>query len=143
LTPDDLTPDELAGGAQGAIAERFHTRYARLFARTNPHMPLEFVNWRLVASGNPPPLTPALLPQVEGEDASAARKGERMARFAVGGWHITPVYDRYALCASMVVSGPAIIEERESTAVLPPGDRATVDRYGNFLVTVFNESNNA
>jgi N-methylhydantoinase A/oxoprolinase/acetone carboxylase beta subunit len=61
-----------------------------------------------------------------------------MARFAVGGWHITPVYDRYGLRAGMVVRGPAIIEERESTAVLPPGDCARVDRYGNLLVEVGN-----
>jgi 5-oxoprolinase (ATP-hydrolysing)/N-methylhydantoinase A len=133
-----LTPDELAGGAQAAITARFHERYAHLFARTNLHMPLEFVNWRLMASGNPPPLTLALLPQATGESASVARKGERMARFAEGGFRTTPVYDRYALAAGMVVSGPAIVEERESTAILPPGNRATVDRYGNLLVEVGN-----
>ena len=45
----------------------------------------------------------------------------------------TPVYDRYQLAANTVISGPALIEERESTVVIGPGDRAQVDRYGNLV----------
>jgi N-methylhydantoinase A/oxoprolinase/acetone carboxylase beta subunit len=131
-----LTADELNEGAQSAIAERFHERYTLLFARTNRAMPLEFVNWRLVATGNPPPLTPAQLPRAVSDDPSAARKGNRPAYFAGKGFVPTPVYDRYALAAGMVIVGPAIVEERESTAVLPPGDRAVVDEHGNLLVEV-------
>jgi N-methylhydantoinase A/oxoprolinase/acetone carboxylase beta subunit len=36
----------------------------------------------------------------------------------------------------MSFGGPAIIEERESTVVLQPGDYATVDRYLNLIVEV-------
>jgi N-methylhydantoinase A/oxoprolinase/acetone carboxylase beta subunit len=48
----------------------------------------------------------------------------------------TPVYDRYRLWAGLTVTGPAIVEERESTTVLPPGATATVDAYANLIVTV-------
>jgi N-methylhydantoinase A/oxoprolinase/acetone carboxylase beta subunit len=37
------------------------------------------------------------------------------------------VYDRYALAVGMTLTGPAIVEERESTAVIGPGARARVD----------------
>jgi N-methylhydantoinase A len=38
----------------------------------------------------------------------------------------TPVYDRYALPPGFACSGPAIVEERESTLVVRPGDEALV-----------------
>jgi len=46
----------------------------------------------------------------------------------------TPVYDRYALAPGMRLAGPAIVEERESTTVLPPGVTSTVDEYANLIV---------
>jgi len=57
-----------------------------------------------------------------------AIKGARRAYFAeAGGFVETSVYDRYALAAGMTLTGPAIVEERESTAVIGPGGRARVD----------------
>jgi N-methylhydantoinase A/oxoprolinase/acetone carboxylase beta subunit len=43
------------------------------------------------------------------------------------------VYDRYDLAAGTSLTGPAIVEERESTTVLPPGVTATVDEYANLI----------
>ena len=39
----------------------------------------------------------------------------------------TPVYDRYALAPGAQLTGPAIVEERESTAVIGPGGRCRID----------------
>jgi len=51
-----------------------------------------------------------------------------MAYFAeAGGFVETPVYDRYALGPGAEFTGPAIVEERESTAVAGPGARCRVD----------------
>jgi N-methylhydantoinase A/oxoprolinase/acetone carboxylase beta subunit len=36
----------------------------------------------------------------------------------------------------MVVSGPAIIEERKTTVVVPPGCSASVDAYENYVITL-------
>ncbi|MGH7264192.1 MAG: hypothetical protein ACREMB_04955, partial [Candidatus Rokuibacteriota bacterium] len=44
------------------------------------------------------------------------------------------VYDRARLPAGARVPGPAIVEEPDSTTVLPPGAAAEVDRWGNLLV---------
>jgi N-methylhydantoinase A len=38
--------------------------------------------------------------------------------------------------AGDVISGPAVIEDPESTAVLLPGDQARADLYGNLVVTI-------
>ena len=55
-------------------------------------------------------------------------KGRRSAYFEeAGGFVETPVYDRYALAPGDEFTGPAIVEERESTAVIGPGGRCRVD----------------
>ena len=46
----------------------------------------------------------------------------------------TPVYDRYALAAGFGAPGPAIVEEAESTTVVPPGWGLEVDGAGNLVV---------
>jgi N-methylhydantoinase A/oxoprolinase/acetone carboxylase beta subunit len=77
-------------------------------------------------------------------DASAdvAIKGSRPACFpfadsgAEAGFRETPVYDREQLLPGMTFSGPAIVEEREATAVIWPGDRVRVDRYRALVVEV-------
>lgn len=120
------------------VRERYHSRYEQLFARTNRHMPLECVNWHLVARSNPPEqaapeLDVSLLADVP------MPKGRRPVYFpTVDGFVETPVYDRYGLAAGQVVEGPAIVEERESTTVLYPGDHAQVHPAGHLLVTFDN-----
>ena len=47
-----------------------------------------------------------------------------------------PVYDRYALRGGMHLTGPAIVEERESTIVLRPGMSLEVDGFLNVVVEI-------
>ena len=54
----------------------------------------------------------------------------------MSGFTDAPVYDRYALAAGARLEVPAIVEERESTTVLPPGVTATVDEYANLLAEI-------
>ena len=66
--------------------------------------------------------------------AGNALKSTRSAWFAEAGAYVdTPVYDRYALGPGVEFTGPAIVEERESTTVLPPGVSAIVDEYANLM----------
>jgi N-methylhydantoinase A len=46
-----------------------------------------------------------------------------------------PTYDRGRLHPAAVVTGPAIVEEKDSTAVIGPGATATVDAVLNLVVT--------
>ena len=70
-------------------------------------------------------------------DAEAARKGERPAYFpSEGGFVTAPVYDRYRLGSGSTLTGPAIIEERESTAIIGPGGRVRVDDRLNIVVAL-------
>ena len=74
-------------------------------------------------------------------DAETARKGERPAYFPpAGGFVTTPVYDRYRLGSGSTMAGPAIIEERESTAIIGPGGRVRVDDRLNIVVSLGGET---
>jgi N-methylhydantoinase A len=57
------------------------------------------------------------------------------SRFYYGGhWHDIFIYDRNKLHEGLVVAGPAIIGEMDSTTVVLPGFDARVDAIGNLLI---------
>jgi N-methylhydantoinase A len=51
-----------------------------------------------------------------------------------GNWHDAVIYDRAVLGAGMVVPGPAIVVEMDSTTLVLPGCEARVDDIGNLLI---------
>jgi N-methylhydantoinase A len=62
-------------------------------------------------------------------------KGQREAYFGEDSSFIDcSVYDRYSLRPGTYIDGPSIIEEATSTCVIPPGARASIDRYLNIII---------
>ncbi len=126
----ELRPEDMA-----RLRVDFDRAYAARYGYASPSEEVEVVNWRLSAIGTGPEL---VLPrQTEGGSLDAAQKGRRAAYFPEkGGYVETPVYDRYRLSPGVELCGPAIVEERESTTVLPPGCGGRVDEFGSLLVEV-------
>ena len=52
-----------------------------------------------------------------------------------GQWHDIYLYDRNLLDEGLVVPGPSIVSEMDSTTVVLPGYEARVDGVGNLLIT--------
>jgi len=122
----------LDDAALARVRASFDEIYAARYGYANPREPVEVVTWKLSAVGGTPRVALAKLPPRSGE---GSRKGVRRAYFPeVPGYLECPVYDRYALPAGITLTGPAIVEERESTTVLPPGVEAVVDEYASLLV---------
>ncbi len=119
-----------------ALQAAFERVYRELYERLGPPVPIEVINWRVVSSGPRPDLQ---LQVAIGEgDLQNARKGERPAYSPeTGGFAVTPIYDRYRLAPKVSFSGPAIIEERESTAIIGPGAACRIDDQHNLVVTLF------
>jgi 5-oxoprolinase (ATP-hydrolysing) len=119
------------------LEKRFHEIYQELYSRKNLSIPIEVQNWRLLIKGPEPPVRLREQPVTADANARSALKGTRRAYFRAGGGYMDcQVYDRYRLPAGGEIQGPAIIEEQESTAVIGPYDRATVDRWLNLIVDV-------
>jgi N-methylhydantoinase A len=108
-----------------AIRSAFEAAYVALYGVTPSHVPIEVVSWRLTVQGPEIPFAPA--PNLNWEPGRP--KGERaVALWAAAG--PARVYDRSALGTGQCIAGPAIIEERETTLVIPPGWSAVVDELG-------------
>ncbi len=70
--------------------------------------------------------------QLGGEDASKALKGYRDIFWAPeSGYTRTPVYQREMLSPGNVIVGPAIVESKDTTCVIPEGDSLRVDEHLN------------
>jgi N-methylhydantoinase A/oxoprolinase/acetone carboxylase beta subunit len=129
----------LPGGALDAAAlarvrVAFDEIYAARYGYAQPAEPVEVVTWKLSAIGG---ASRVALAKASTSPVAGGLKGRRRAYFPeTGGWIDCPVYDRYSLAAGMQIPGPAIVEERESTSVLPPATVAIVDEYANLVVTV-------
>lgn len=130
LPPGRLGPESLA-----AIQRAHAEVYAAHYGYAEPvGAPLEATDWKLELTCASPKLA-FTRPPAAGRDARAALKGTRRAWIPEGGgWIECPVYDRYRLGAGAEVRGPAIVEERETTVVLLPGDIGAVDGHGNLLI---------
>ncbi|MDO9500509.1 hydantoinase/oxoprolinase family protein, partial [Falsiroseomonas sp.] len=120
---------EVASLDRDALRQAFEAEYRRLYGRTEPGLPVETVGWRVIVAGPTPKLELAR-PR---EGAAQSLKGSRPAWFGTG-FVEAAVHDRTALRPGDTLTGPALVEERESTLVLPPGSRATVDAALNLIV---------
>jgi N-methylhydantoinase A/oxoprolinase/acetone carboxylase beta subunit len=129
-----VPPGALDAAALSAVRRRFDEIYAARYGYSSAAEPVEVVTWKLSVIGGAARVE---LAKAAPAGDGSARKGTRPAYFPERGVYVdTPLYDRYALSAGSTITGPAIVEERESTTVLPPGATATVDAYANLIVSL-------
>ena len=123
----------LDAGALDRLQVDFDREYTRLYGRTCAGVAVQCMHWRTTVSGPRPELGP-LRPNSEGS-SSSAQKDSRAVRFEKKERiEQTAVYDRYSLNDGFNADGPAIVEEAESTTLVPPGWSVTVDRIENLVM---------
>ena len=121
--------DEMQAAFEAVYFERFQVRLDTIRAN--------LVNLNTSVVGVRPALDLSTLIPAAGRAARAAEAltGRRSVRFG-GARHDTPVYRRERLPVDVDLSGPAIIEQMDTTIVIPPGARVTGDADGNLIVDV-------
>ena len=123
-----LTQADLAG-----VQATFHGVHERVYGYARAGQPVEFVNLRAVHTCRLP--TPRIRPPDRARGtAAAARVTERPVYFAPAGFVRTPIYARPRLPLGAEFSGPAIIEQPDTTTVVPPGWAVRVEESGNLLL---------
>jgi N-methylhydantoinase A len=90
---------------------------------------VEIVNVRLVVTGKRRTLPQERVKLARGVLKHAVLE-ERKVWFPQTRFVVTPVYDRNRLPAECRVNGPAIIEQMDTTTVVPPKAKLKQDRYG-------------
>ena len=138
----ELRVDVPAGAVDYAWEEQvradFHDIHEREYSRRFEESDIEVPNVRVRGIGLMPPLQTA---EVEAGDESPdhALRHEGQAWFLVGGTLQkvpTRSYERGALKAGNRLTGPAIVNQYDTTTVIPPGMAAHVDRFGNIVIEV-------
>lgn len=110
-----------------SISEAFHLEHERIYGFRDTQTEVELGTVRLAVVGVTDNITQ---PEIAAGTGNPARKGERPI-FRAGKWVLAIVYDRSALGAGDGISGPAIIEQDDTTTVILPGWSARADALGN------------
>jgi N-methylhydantoinase A len=115
------------------LLARFTAEYEHVYGMSIPDVPVEVVTWRLSALTEAPRIEPAV---VFGESVTATPHRLRPVRVSRRSAVVdVPVYRRAELGAGATFSGPAIVEERETTAVILPGWDVEVAPDGSLVAT--------
>jgi N-methylhydantoinase A/oxoprolinase/acetone carboxylase beta subunit len=120
------------------LASLFHDAHEREYSRRFEESDIEIPNIRVRGIGL---IAPLRMREVDraGESPAAALRHEREAWFRVEGELRelpTKFYDRERLVAGNRVDGPAVINQYDTTTVVPPGLTAEIDRYGNIVIWI-------
>jgi N-methylhydantoinase A len=116
------------------VENRFHSLHKMSYGFSKRGEATEIVNLRLTSLGLLP--KPSLKKEALGHaNPRQARKGKRQV-FLRGKYRTTVIYDRERLHPGMVIQGPAVIEQKDSTTLLFPGNSARIDPYRNIVISV-------
>ena len=110
------------------LEERFHAAHEQRYGYRMDDESVELVNLRLIST------VPVEKPELdEPEPEGEAESGTREANFD-GEWQEVAVLDRERMGKGSEVSGPAIVEFKESTCVVRPGWQGAVDGVGTLVL---------
>ena len=125
-------PARLTGDDLHAVEQLFHSTHDGLYGYALPGAPLEVINLRLRAIGGTEKPHFETVPFV-GNDPRPALKGGRSAFFA-GVWHEIPVYDGLKCEHGFTIAGPALVEQPNTTILVPPAYTLVCDAYRNYVM---------
>ena len=122
-TPIDI--GAVASSDSAVIEAAFARAYEARYGRTE-NMPVEILSWRIIVEGPRSALADRLRARGTETELDASPRTHRAVWFGES-YVETPVYSRAQLRRGQTLAGPAIIEETESTTVLPPTFQLVVD----------------
>lgn len=131
-------PDGPIGPGYGrACLERFFESYERSYGYRDSDAQVEGVDWQLEATLGGPGEVEAAVSALARRTGTPRPVATRTCYFPEAtGWIDCTVVDRDGLAPGERVQGPAIIEERESTTVVLPGDVAALSERGHLVITI-------
>ncbi|SIT49371.1 N-methylhydantoinase A [Paraburkholderia piptadeniae] len=112
----------------------FEQLHQQMYGYTAPEEEIQITTFRVevIAEVEKAPLLSCPDAATPVEQAVVSRRDIYMEE--AGGWTQCPIYDRTALAPGHAVSGPAVIEQMDSTTLILPGQTATVDNFLNLII---------
>ncbi len=127
----DFTEDELKARGVSVITDQFDEEHDQLFSfkLTDGH---EILMIRAVVKAKATDMAAAAVGSADKELKDCLIHESKF--YYDGDWHTAPLYDRNLLHPGIIVPGPSIVMEMDSTTVILPGHAAEVDKVGNLLI---------
>ncbi len=119
-------------GSVEATVKAFHEKYEALYGFSMPWEPVELSSLRVTVVGV---IEKPLLKPLDAREHAPSPIARRQVFFESEGWVEVGVYRREELKPGARIPGPAVIEEYGSTTLVPPGFEASLDAYGNIVLT--------
>jgi N-methylhydantoinase A len=119
-----------------ALEEAYGIEHEKTYGhRAGAGEPVELITLKVVGRGVPHVPRAALAAKAQLPEGVVIAEPVRRAYFGPAhGWRDTPVINRADLAAPR--AGPCIVEEYDSTCVLPPDTTASLDSFGNIAIDV-------
>lgn len=131
----DVPPGHIGSEELESIVQAFHRRHKELYTFEMPGREVEFLNAGLKATARREPLALATLPRATTQAGAHVKRRRPVLWNPDTGYEDTAVYDGERLAAGHKISGPAVIEERATTVVVPAAYECTVDAVKNYVLT--------
>lgn len=132
--PVDVGDGDVRDEDLAEIQDRFHEIHRRTYGFAHPGSTVRVVNVTVVAAQPVEEPVAPLVPERRSDDAPSV-VAQRTVRFEDGAFD-AEIHRRELLRAGDVLEGPMVIEQEDSTTVLPPATRAVVDPFGTLIVEV-------
>lgn len=132
----DLPSGNIGAGYESTVLDAFFSAYEKAYGYNDSEAAVEVTDWYVLARIARDDSGPGL--RLDGAMAgSVPVVGVRKAYFPeTGGLTSCKVLNRYALRPHHEFEGPALVEEKESTTVVLPGDVVTVTKFGNLMIRI-------
>jgi N-methylhydantoinase A len=126
-----LGEDDLKDPTGAGIKKRFHDTYEQVYGYQDETAPLEVLDVRVTAIGHSP--KPPVAELKRAVHSHATPKARRREIFLDGRNWSAAVYDRSDFYPGFKFSGPAIVEQYDTTVFVTPEFDVSVDVYGNLI----------
>jgi N-methylhydantoinase A len=126
-----LATSDLNGGAFAALAKAFHDEHRRIYGHSDEAAPVQVVSLRVLATGRKEK------PSFRRYDMKAGVVAPERAItvWMDGAFREVALYLRSKALPGMSLEGPAIVAQDDTTTVILPGYRCTVDQYSNLRIS--------
>ena len=114
--------------------EAFHAAHERLYSYRDPDAPAQLVNLRIAAVGRTERPQPAAAPLAAASPAEALKASRPVHFQGAADYVCCPIYDRDRLRPGNRIRGPAVVEQADSTILVPPGFTASVDPHARLVL---------
>lgn len=131
-----VPPGPIGEESIAAVMQRFHQQHEAFYGYSIAGEIMELIHFNVSVIGATPDVTLPRWPARTDGGGGASPRSQREVHFAESGRVDCPIYRRTDLPAGAGLTGPAIIEDADSTTLLPSGRQLSVTEHGLLVIEV-------